>query len=314
MVQVSVIVATYHPNLEKLIKTLKGALVQKEVTFELILCDDGSSENHFEKAEMLFAEKDFTSYRLVANKENRGTVKNCISGLNAATGEYVFFTSPGDILFDPYVLRDFYAFAEAHQAKMCFGNAVHYCFEDDHTIITTPHTRPQNPEYYAPGQRLSDMKRRFFQWHFVIGAAYFRRREFAAAYFDRIQDCSIFTEDSTSAAFALADGIPLCYYDRNMVWYEDGSGISTGENNGWKPALLNDLRKTVDKLYKRYPRDADIGLLWADLCIDNRRLRPLHKLLHHPVTWLRRRLRKEEVVPAKRLSWTDEDIQRLENL
>ena len=42
MIDVSVIVVMYNPVLDKLYKTLDSIICQKGVSFEIILCDDGS--------------------------------------------------------------------------------------------------------------------------------------------------------------------------------------------------------------------------------------------------------------------------------
>lgn len=313
MVQVSIIVLTYYPDPQKLLNTLKMAVSQEGVDFEIILSDDGSKENGFSAAEDYFKSINFQNYRLVANSENKGTVQNCISGLNNATGEYVFLTSPGDILFDTQVIRDFYFFAKRQNAKLCFGNAVHYCTADERVVISSPYGSAPKPGDYALGKSLASQRARFAECNWVVGASYFRQREAALHYFNTIAPSCIYMEDAPSTAFALADGIPLCYYDRNMVWYEDGVGVSTGNNKKWKRLLEQDMSNAIQALKRLHPKANWVDVAWSNSCIDNRRKRIAYKALHHPLAFLRhywrKNLEKKSVVV-----YTDGDVSRLEKL
>ena len=124
MPQVSIVVLTYNPNPEKLRKTLEAAVSQRGVSVEIIVSDDGSAKKDFGFLPEFFAQRGFADYKVIENPENKGTVYNCYSGVCAASGEYVFLTSPGDILFDENTMCRFYEFSAARNAQLCFGNAV----------------------------------------------------------------------------------------------------------------------------------------------------------------------------------------------
>ncbi|MBO7258403.1 MAG: glycosyltransferase family 2 protein, partial [Alphaproteobacteria bacterium] len=122
----AVVVLTYNPDPVKLRKTLEAAVRQRDVSVEIILSDDGSVKKDFSFLPEFFAQWNFTDYKVVENPQNRGTVYNCYAGVCASSGEYVFLTSPGDILFDDTTMSRFYRFAAQRQAQLCFGNAVRY--------------------------------------------------------------------------------------------------------------------------------------------------------------------------------------------
>ena len=44
---VSIIVATYNPDLNKLMSTLLSIIIQKGIKFEIIVTDDGSQKDYF---------------------------------------------------------------------------------------------------------------------------------------------------------------------------------------------------------------------------------------------------------------------------
>ena len=310
---VSIIVLTYRPNPDKLIATLTAAVQQQGVDFEIVLSDDGSQENHFDLAEAYFRSVNFTNYRLVPNAENKGTVQNCISGLKAASGEYVFLTSPGDILYDDHVLKDLYAFSRQQDAQLCFGNAVHYAAESSNVKLTATWGATANPAHYSAKKSLKTRQRRFAEGNWVIGAAYFRQREMALRSFMDIAECSTYVEDTTSTAFLLAEGIPLYHCDRNVVWYEDGTGITTAANEKWRKITSQDLAKAIGKLKGRYPKSKFVDLMWANACIEIRRKRIVYKAIHHPVALIRHYWQK---VAKKKTAviCTEEDLSRLQTL
>ncbi|WP_214714320.1 glycosyltransferase [Exiguobacterium sp. s151] len=94
MIKISVIIPVY--NMEKsLEKCLESVLNQSYSNFELILVDDGSSDQSYEICSSL-AKKD---YRIkVIRTENRGSGPARNTGINIACGDYVYFPDADDIL------------------------------------------------------------------------------------------------------------------------------------------------------------------------------------------------------------------------
>ena len=112
----SVLMLTYNSSWNKTRQTLYSVLVQKDVSFEIIIADDGSEENNFEKICDYLAAWNFTAYSLVANERNQGIVRNFNSGLVLCKGEYIKLLSPGDFLYDENTLS---AYREAIIRKRC---------------------------------------------------------------------------------------------------------------------------------------------------------------------------------------------------
>ena len=50
---ISVVVLTYNSAFDDIKQTILSIVKQKDITFELIIADDGSKENHFEKIKEL---------------------------------------------------------------------------------------------------------------------------------------------------------------------------------------------------------------------------------------------------------------------
>ena len=93
-VKVSVIVAAYNVA-AYLEKCLNSILNQTYRNLEIIIVDDGSRDNTGKICDE-FAEKDCRVR--VIHKKNEGSVRARYDGLNAATGEYIYFVDGDDWL------------------------------------------------------------------------------------------------------------------------------------------------------------------------------------------------------------------------
>ena len=76
MYDFSVVVCTYNSDIDKLFLTLKSILRQKNITYEIIITDDGSSFLEMSRIIEWFQKNNFNDYVIVANPVNLGTVKN----------------------------------------------------------------------------------------------------------------------------------------------------------------------------------------------------------------------------------------------
>ena len=71
---ITVVVLTYNPVWEKLRATLKSIVEQQDVHLQVVITDDGSKNNYFDKVESYFKEIGFDDFKLISNKNNEGTV------------------------------------------------------------------------------------------------------------------------------------------------------------------------------------------------------------------------------------------------
>lgn len=256
MKKVSVIVLLYNPNLSKILITLKSILNQRNVDYEILISDDGSEKDYFGEIIKLMESHNYQDYKLIKNSRNVGTVKNIIGALKEAIGEYVFLSSPGDLLYDSTTLFDFYEFSRSNNAKIVFGNAVYYNTDNDKINILTSSNSPISAESYKRNNSQLEMYTSFVFGNYILGASYFREREIALEYFTAIQSFAKYVEDTTSSILALADGIKIMHNNRNIVWYEHGTGISTSGNNKWENIIRNEINAAMNSVKKNKPDDA----------------------------------------------------------
>lgn len=104
----TVLIVTYHPDWKKLLVTLDSIMAQTFKDYEIVVSDDGSEENCFDKIEAYFAAHQFANYTLISHEKNQGTVKNLIDGLAKAKGKYVRDFGPGDAFYNEHTLQQVY--------------------------------------------------------------------------------------------------------------------------------------------------------------------------------------------------------------
>ena len=250
---VSIIVLSYNPNLISLKRTIRSAIFQKNIDFEIIVSDDCSKNNFHKEIEQLFIDNGFYNYKINKNNCNVGTVKNILSALKLAKGEYVYCISQGDMLFDDNTISDFYHFSKNKSAKICFGDYLGYNCMDDKVNIFDAKIYPRITGAYSKGFKI--YKNTFLLNDYILGPSYFRERSFFEKALTQISKTSVYVEDSTTTAYALTMGVEVYYYPRKIVWYEIGIGISQGANSKLMKQVDIDILKTLDSLVEKYPKD-----------------------------------------------------------
>lgn len=313
MVQVSIIVVTYNPDKIKLYRTLLSAVQQKDISFEVIISDDGSKEKDFLWIKDFFAKHNVTDYKILEHDHNQGTVKNILGAVDQACGKYVYSISPGDFFYDGYVLRDLYGYAEENNSVICFGNAVFYQNVEHGVKITRKYGKPVRPQLYSSKVSQKTRKAAFCGFDWIIGAAFFRERSAAQGYLRQISELCRYVEDSSSTAFAIAEGVAVQYFDRNVVWYEDGTGISTSGSTKWHDILINENKAFITNLKEMYPYDEYISVMHSCIINRNRFFRKIEQLVLHPIVSMRIYWQRLTVKP-KLIEYSAKDIERLQGL
>ena len=62
--QVSIIICNYNPDLLKFERTVRAAIRQKEVDFEIIVTDDGSTNDYFDEINTIFEKYNFNNSQI----------------------------------------------------------------------------------------------------------------------------------------------------------------------------------------------------------------------------------------------------------
>jgi glycosyltransferase involved in cell wall biosynthesis len=110
---ISVIIPLY--NKEKSIKkTIKSVLDQTYTNFEIVVVDDGSTDN---SVEILTAIGD--DRIIIIHKENEGVSSARNYGIKCAKGEYIFFLDADDLIF-PACMQEYINLTELYKEEVVF--------------------------------------------------------------------------------------------------------------------------------------------------------------------------------------------------
>lgn len=238
---VSVIIASYNPLWAKLKLTLDSIIVQKDVAMQIIVADDGSEDNLFNKVSEYFIINGFNNYKLISSEENKGTVANFLKASMEAEGKYIKGISPGDCLYKSDTLHNWISSLRGSGKKWSFADAVYYNINENipQTIILDSH-----PQHIYPYLQNNDVACR---WNYVVlddialGAAILCERTILIEYLKRIEGKVKYAEDNIWRMM-MFDGVIGFYYNDVAIVYEYGTGVSTSGNEIWYERLREDWR------------------------------------------------------------------------
>lgn len=252
--QITVIVCTYNPDGEKLLRTIRSVVFQENVSAQLVIADDGSSGFNFDEIERYLGTIGFKDYVIVKNPLNQGTTLNLASGVMRSAGKYIKNISPGDCLYSSHTLSDLYEFMERKAAKVCFGDAVYYFAEDaSNCNLVTVNRNPRNTRVYSE-KNYNDrkVKENYLVYNdIILGAVFCSEAAVLKKYLDLIVNKVRYAEDNLFRLM-IADGVRFWYFNEYMIWYEYGFGISTSKSKKWQDLIQKDWEATNSVLIEEF--------------------------------------------------------------
>lgn len=297
-IQVSIIIVLYNSDMIKAERTIKSAVSQKNIDFEIIVSDDGSKDNPKENIIAIFKKYNFTNYKININPQNVGTVKNILSALELSSGKYVYCISPGDMIYDDNTINCFFNFAEKNNASVCFGNYYDYRIVNDKTEILGRISTSVRTPFYCEKKSFTMYKLLIMFGEGILGPAFFRERNYALKYIGQVSKVSKYVEDNTSVICSLVDNVPIYYCDKRICWYECDTGIS--RNSEWNSRIAKDFRETIEILVTQHPRDIILKTAYKRIYSEENLGKLLYLLVlvvRHPVAYFKKYFlkRKEPV-------------------
>ncbi len=244
----SVVVVTYNSSWERVRATLNSVLLQKGIDFDVFVTDDGSEENHFDKIEALFRKYSFTKYRLISQEKNQRTVLNFLDAVKQSKSDYIRGLGQGDIFFDEYALRDSYTHALSTKADVTISKAVFYEASTRPMKLIAYRRYPQNIDAYKDVKQL--------RLHYLMfrdiasGSTAFYKREVLLEYLNEEAKAGVKYLEDYIYFLMIFDGLRFSFFDKNIVYYEYGMGVSTSTVY-WDNLLIKDGDVVFDLLLKR---------------------------------------------------------------
>ena len=250
MIDVSVVIAIYNSEWEKIRITLLSILKQKNVSMQIVIADDGSERTYDKEINELMVQYAFKEYLVLNATENHGTVLNIANAIKHVNGRYTKTIAPGDYFFDESVLSRWVRFMKNNDIDVSFGNAVFYSKTEKLKLYKTKGS-PVNRHLY----RLDGKK----SWQFVdyvvandtiLGAAQLMKTDTIQKYMEIIKNKIIYAEDYM-IRIMVYDGVSVVYYPETVIWYEYGTGISTSKNDKWELLLHADFETSNELISYR---------------------------------------------------------------
>ena len=226
---ISVIVTVYNQDLRSILISLESVVRQRDVACEVVIADDHSEESYERELDAYFAMRAFSAYRYVRQPENLQTVGNLLAALDACEGRYVKELGSGDLLYDDHVLHDIVEHLDATGARVGFGAMRQYELTDGDAPRVCRFNAPHNARSYTGARGLGPQlfKRQVLRADWIPGPSQFYERELYRTLLGTLyRDYAVrFCEDFTAALVLLEED--MAFFDRDLVWYEFGVGIST---------------------------------------------------------------------------------------
>lgn len=232
--KISIIMICYNPVLEKAIRTIASIIRQDNAEFELIICDDGSKVDYLEEMEDFLKKQKFHAYKIVKNIENKGTIKNIVSGLKVATGEYAILISPGDYLYNRDTLKMTSQYICDNHAEIVFGDFVPYSEKDNQYIFYSSSYNPKHKESYIEGIDYDyDMINQYIWQDLdrICGATLCYKIDLLWKYLEILSGHGVVLLEDLAINLAALDKVRIWRMPIYVRWYECNTGVSAGYNS-----------------------------------------------------------------------------------
>ncbi len=280
MKEITVLLLTYNGERNAILSTVNSVIKQKNVNVKLIIADDGSED--FCKDEIVsFLEKEsFSSYTIIDNKINRGTVLNVYNSLEYVQTDFVKLISQGDLLYDENSLCNMMRFMEKKKCDVAYGKMVGY-LPSDLSLVEQYSPRDNTP--YEKNDIRRSTKEFFLYLNGPCGALHMYRIAALKKYLAEIAGKVKYCEDNIMGLMML-DGIKMAYYPHFIIYYEVGNGISSGANKGQSRRIREDQIRCFDHFaeIRKCRLTQKAKRLYHINSIDNRRVRHILKVLLNP--------------------------------
>lgn len=147
-----------------MLETLESARTQTYKNKELIISDDGSTDETIDICRdwMKEHQSEFIRAELITSDENTGIPANCNRGVRASTGEWVKLIAGDDYLFRDAIEKFIDAIATKPCADVCFTNAIQYFDRGEESFYY------YKPEKSSVQELFSEAGTAKAQWRYLV--------------------------------------------------------------------------------------------------------------------------------------------------
>lgn len=260
-------------------RALHALLNQTPPASEIIVVDDGSTDNSVEVVEAL--QRQYQSIRLIRNKTNQGIIASVRTALEAAVGEYLLFAASDDIVL-PGLFSHALAGLTAYPRAAFFCSGVALIDTNNRVIGVRPVTVPRRGRGYLSPQDVRHVIRGTDFWVLGTSTVYRRRLLAEIGYFD----ARLGTLGDVLANRLLAfhhgfffDPAVLAAYNKDPMSFSARNALSVKESRRFLDAaaswiaekLPEDVRDEHGRLFDRRMRFglARLWVIWRNGTLDS---------------------------------------------
>ncbi len=250
----SVVLPNY--NHGKLIgRAIEALLAQERVPDEIVVVDDGSTDDSVEIIRSLAARSSII--RLLANTANQGVTAALSRGLDACRGKYVYFAAADDWVLPGFFSTALPVFDRYPQAGLVCGESRLVSGRTGEHLGVRPIVRPSNRMTYFPPAQTAELLKRADNWILTGSTIFDRNRVMAAGGFE--VDLGSFADGYLARKVALADG--FCFIPRLMAtWqvFDDSFSRETAAD----PIAID---RVISRALARFAQDATFPRWYGEL-------------------------------------------------
>lgn len=281
MYKFSIIIPTYNSSLFKVLLTIGSILRQSFEDYEIVIADDGSKKDNFDKIEDYLLKNNFKKFLFLKNIQNKGTVINIQNAYTKAKGEFIKTLGPGDLLFSKDTLSKLNEFLKVKNSNFAFGRLKSYYLENG-VVKYHDYVAPSNNLVFTYENTYSALKNMVLKGSFISGSTIVVKKSFILDGKYHLKENVKYCEDLVQVLVAL-NGVKIDFYDSNLIWYEYGSGISTNKKTNFK--LKDDHINFFRDINDKYPNNKIVKKAYKRILINkikNPIKRQSLKLLNDP--------------------------------
>lgn len=232
---VTVVVLTYFSS-SSVILTLASIVKQENVRLQIVVSDDGSTDDSCQVATDFMNDHSEVEWALVQNPSNLGTVRNLMGAMAHARFPFVKTLGAGDMLADGQVLSRLHAKATGCDADLIVSQPLCFHWDEARNLVRNDFSFPGD-YYISKYFNKNDFLFPIINLDaFFSGSTFFLKKDLFSTfekYFKNVR----YAEDLLQVVAAIANQ-RIFFEDTYCVLYECGNGVST--NGKFSKKLLDD--------------------------------------------------------------------------
>ena len=130
---------------------------------------------------------------------------------------------------------------KASKADISFGDSIFYSYENEKPIIQQMGNCPKNKTLFSEEVPYKlKMLDFLIAGDLILGASLMVKTQLFCAYLKQLVGNGVIYGEDNFLRLAVFEGKQLLYYPETVIFYENGTGISTSGNPKWQIRLLRD--------------------------------------------------------------------------